>query len=102
MSLNVTDTPVPVRIIPQPIEPQVYVALAIAVAFAVGFLALYAFYRPRKIYLTVQKRPDGTYKLRTAWGWHNFSAYENQYFKNLEETKQRIVEILDKTEWKPL
>lgn len=102
MSLNVTETPVPVRIIPQPIEPQVYVALIIAVAFAVGFLVLYAFYRPRKIYLTIQKRPDGTYKLRQAWGWHNFSAYENQYFKNLEETKTRIAEILDKTEWKPL
>lgn len=102
MSLNVTDTPIPVRIVPQPLDLNVYVALAIAIGFFVAFLAFYAFYRPRKIYLTIQKRPDGTYKLRQAWGWHNFSAYENQYFKNMEETKMRIAEILDKTEWKPL
>ena len=100
MSLNATETPIPVKIISTSFPPEFYIILAIILAFLALLFVVALVYKPRRIGLDVTRHPDGTYRLRYSWGWHLFGGLQREHHQTVASVEERIKEILEKTEWK--
>ena len=64
---------------------------------AVVMLYLYC---PKRINIKITKHPDGTYRLKYSWGWHDYDDSFSEHHQTIDGLKNRLAEILDKTEWK--
>lgn len=99
MSLNQTE-PVLVKIAPNIGLDSAILLAGILIFFAVT-LAFFVFYKPRVTSFKIKKKPDGTYSLQYGWGWHNFGNYHKEEFATVEQLKEKVSGIIEKTEWKP-